>query len=405
MKHDTSDANNNTTGSGFTSLLTSVSKPPTADGGADGYGLGNFTVDTASSDATIVGTTFSSDISFGGSGGNVACGITAVNGANKPTEVEILPTAGGSTNSNRVRDADWAGGTLTLKDTATQTVTLVLNLETTTGSTDLTLLQEGQVAGMTMINGGSGYKVGDTLILDTLAVGQQDGGAWDLSDGSGGVGGSKTFITVTQVGDAGGSGGKGELPLGSPFSIFTGGYGTNIKNPAKNNSNQFIVVEQYGASPTAFVGFNITNGDTFRGETVYNGLAGSRVYLQFMVNTTGYFKDPDGVVRNGIPANIHPYPETAQNYACSKKEIPVYILPGQTWDTELILFNGDALSNTQSNKVTGATVRAFLKYTLYDGPDCLIAMKLLQSGIPITPENVDEFKRKIIETNIMNENS
>tara|TARA_R100000005_G_scaffold75751_2_gene42950 strand:- start:652 stop:1947 length:1296 start_codon:yes stop_codon:yes gene_type:complete len=405
LKHDTSDANNNTTGSGFTSLLTSVSKPPTADGGADGYGLGNFTVDTASSDATIVGTTFSSDISFGGSGGNVACGITAVNGANKPTEVEILPTAGGSTNSNRVRDADWAGGTLTLKDTATQTVTLVLNLETTTGSTDLTLLQEGQVAGMTMINGGSGYKVGDTLILDTLAVGQQDGGAWDLSDGSGGVGGSKTFITVTQVGDAGGSGGKGELPLGSPFSIFTGGYGTNIKNPAKNNSNQFIVVEQYGASPTAFVGFNITNGDTFRGETVYNGLAGSRVYLQFMVNTTGYFKDPDGVVRNGIPANIHPYPETAQNYACSKKEIPVYILPGQTWDTELILFNGDALSNTQSNKVTGATVRAFLKYTLYDGPDCLIAMKLLQSGIPITPENVDEFKRKIIETNIMNENS
>ena len=93
------------------------------------------------------------------------------------------------------------------------------------------------------------------------------------------------------------------------------------------------------------------------------------------------------------------------NYLQSKKEIPVYILPGQTWDTELILFNGDALSNTQSNKVTGANVRAFLKYTLYDGPDCLTAMKLLQSGIPITPENVDEFKRKIIETNIMNENS
>ena len=405
LKHDTSDANNNTTGSGFTSLLTSVSKPPTADGGADGYGLGNFTVDTASSDATVVGTTFSSEIAYGGSGGNVACFVSAVNGANKPTEVQILPQAGGSDNTNRVRDADWAGGTLTFKDTATQTVTLVLNLETTTGSTDLTVLQEGQVAGMTMINGGSGYKVGDTLILDTLAVNQQDGGAWDLSDGTGGFGSTKTFITVTQVGDAGGSGGKGELPLGSPFSIFTGGYGTNIKNPAKNNSNQFIVVEQYGATPTAFVGFNITNGDSFRGETVYNGLAGSRVYLQFMVNTTGYFKDPDGVVRNGIPANIHPYPETAQNYACSKKEIPVYILPGQTWDTELILFNGDALSNTQSNKVTGANVRAFLKYTLYDGPDCLIAMKLLQSGIPITPENVDEFKRKIIETNIMNENS
>ena len=55
-----------------------------------------------------------------------------------------MPTAGGSNNSNRVLDADWAGGTLTLKDTSTGTVTLILNLETTTGS-NLTLLQEGQV--------------------------------------------------------------------------------------------------------------------------------------------------------------------------------------------------------------------------------------------------------------------
>ena len=356
-------------------------------------------MDSASSDVASLATVYSSSVSFGGSGGNVAALVTAVNGANKPTEVQILPTAGGSNNSNRVLDADWAGGTLTLKDTSTGTVTLILNLETTTGSTDLTLLQEGQVNSLSVSNGGSGYKVGDTLILST------SGEAGGLSDGSVDIGGSKTFVTVTQVGDAGGSGGKGELPLGSSFSIFTGGYGTNIKNPAKNNSNQFIVVEQYGATPTAFVGFTITNGDSFRGETVYNGLAGSRVYLQFMVNTTGYFKDPDGVVRNGIPANIHPYPETAQNFACSKKEIPVYILPGQTWDTELILFNGDTLSNTQSNKVTGANVRAFLKYTLYDGPDSLIAMKLLQSGIPITPENVDEFKRRIIEINMMDENS
>lgn len=399
LQHDTTDVNNNTNGSGFTALLTSVIKPPSGDGNPDGYGVGNFTVDSAASDTTTIGTTFTSIA------GNVACVVTSVNGSNKPTAVDILPNAGGGANTNRVPDGTWAGGTLTFTDTATGTVTLILNLETTTGSTDLTVIQEGMVGGMTMINGGSGYKVGDTLIIDLLAVGQPNGQPGNLSDGTVATNGSKTFITVTQVGNAGSTGQKGELPLGSSFSIFTGGYGNNIKNPAKNNSNQFIVVEQYGASPTAFVGFDITNGDSFRGETVYNGLAGSRVYLQFMVNTTGYFKDPDGVVRNGIPANIHPYPETAQNYACSKKEIPVYILPGQTWDTELILFNGDALSNTQSNKVTGANVRAFLKYTLYDGPDCLIAMKLLQSGIPITPENVDEFKRKIIETNIMNENS
>ena len=126
-------------------------------------------------------------MSFGGSGGNVAALVTAVNGANKPTEVQILPTAGGSNNSNRVLDADWAGGTLTLKDTSTGTVTLILNLETTTGSTDLTLLQEGQVNSLSVSNGGSGYKVGDTLILST------SGEAGGLSDGSVDIGGSKTI--------------------------------------------------------------------------------------------------------------------------------------------------------------------------------------------------------------------
>jgi len=391
LTHNTSDSDNNTGGSGFTALLTSVSKPFNGWGTTSMWGVGNFTVDSAASDTTVIGTTFSAI------GENVACVVTAVDGSNKPTAVTILPNAGGGTNTNRVSDGSWTLGTITFQDTATGTVNIVLNLETTTGSTLNATRQEGQVTEISVINGGSGYKLGDTLILST------SGEAGGLSDGSVGIGGSKTFVTVTNVGPAEGSGEKGELPLGSPFSIFTGGYGTNIKNPAKNNSNQFIVVEQYGATPTAFVGYDITNGESFRGETVYNGMAGSRVYLQFRVNTTGYFKDPDGVVRNGIPANIHPYPETAQNFACSKKEIPVYILPGQTWDTELILFNGNSIEG--AGIVTGANVRAFLKYTLYDGPDCLIAMKLLESGIPINPENVDEFKRRIIETNMMDENS
>ena len=65
------------------------------------------------------------------------------------------------------------------------------SLETTTGSTDLTLLQEGQVNSLSVSNGGSGYKVGDTLILST------SGEAGGLSDGSVDIGGSKTFVTVT----------------------------------------------------------------------------------------------------------------------------------------------------------------------------------------------------------------
>jgi hypothetical protein len=42
-------------------------------------------------------------------------------------------------------------------------------------------------------------------------------------------------------------------------------------------------------------------------------------------------------------------------------------------------------------------VAAFVKYTLYDGPDALIANKLLELGVTINPNNVDWYKRTLIE--------
>jgi len=42
-------------------------------------------------------------------------------------------------------------------------------------------------------------------------------------------------------------------------------------------------------------------------------------------------------------------------------------------------------------------VSCFLKYTLYDGPDALIANKLLELGVTINPNNVDWYKRSLIE--------
>ena len=42
-------------------------------------------------------------------------------------------------------------------------------------------------------------------------------------------------------------------------------------------------------------------------------------------------------------------------------------------------------------------LQAFIKYTLYDGPDALIANKLLEMGIAITPDAVDNYKQKVIE--------
>ena len=39
-------------------------------------------------------------------------------------------------------------------------------------------------------------------------------------------------------------------------------------------------------------------------------MSGTRAYIQFYIDTTRYFQDPDGVARQGIPANNFPYPET-----------------------------------------------------------------------------------------------
>tara|TARA_Y100000034_G_scaffold47395_1_gene58374 strand:- start:53 stop:958 length:906 start_codon:yes stop_codon:yes gene_type:complete len=45
----------------------------------------------------------------------------------------------------------------------------------------------------------------------------------------------------------------------------------------------------------------------------------------------------------------------------------------------------------------GDAVAAFVKYTLYDGPDALIANKLLEMGVTVNPNNVDWYKRTLIE--------
>ena len=63
------------------------------------------------------------------------------------------------------------------------------------------------------------------------------------------------------------------------------------------------------------------------------------------------------------------------------------MLPGQVWDV-LIIVTGRAGS--------AARPEAFVKYTLYDGPDALIANKLLELGISVSPANVDWYKRSLI---------
>ena len=165
------------------------------------------------------------------------------------------------------------------------------------------------------------------------------------------------------------------------YSIFIGGVGNNITKPAETTATQFVVIEDISCSPQ-------------------NGGA-----VQVRINTTDYFQNPDVTDMNGIPGLASPYPvgassdggTTADNVLSSFNLYPdVYVLPGQTWTC---LYT--PLEEVQGAKASVATatmgVAAFVKYTLYDGPDALIANKLLELGVTVNPNNVDWYKRTLIE--------
>jgi len=170
------------------------------------------------------------------------------------------------------------------------------------------------------------------------------------------------------------------------YDIFTGGIGNNITKPAETTATQFIVIEDIAASP------------------VLNGA------VQIRINTTDYFQNPDVTNMDGIPGLASPYPRGcnstldltvvtaaavgSENILKSFDLYPdVYVLPGQTFQILYTTSTGTTSTDASSTEV----VSAFVKYTLYDGPDALIANKLLELGVTINPNNVDWYKRSLIE--------
>ena len=114
-------------------------------------------------------------------------------------------------------------------------------------------------------------------------------------------------------------------------------------------------------------------------------------HAQIRINTTNYFQNPGVTAQSGVPGLASPYPRGINNILKTFDLYPdIYVLPGQVWD--VIFTNGGALTATVAN-----TVAVFVKYTLYDGPDALIANKLLELGITVNPNNVDWYKRTLIE--------
>ena len=188
--------------------------------------------------------------------------------------------------------------------------------------------------------------------------------------------------------------------IGQRVSIFVGGIGNNITKPAETTATEFVVIEDIAVTPSLGTLSTMAIGQTVRGllagagaDGVGNGIAGPRAYVQVRINTTDYFLDPDNIPNDGIPGAGSPYPRSI-NFQPSFNLYPdVYVLPGQVWDC-LVTFYSDAFAAAVA--VEGE-LQCFVKYTLYDGPDALIANKLLEMGISINPGNVDWYKRSLLQ--------
>jgi hypothetical protein len=185
---------------------------------------------------------------------------------------------------------------------------------------------------------------------------------------------------------------------GNSVSIFIGGFGNNITKPAETTATQFVVIEDVAVSPTAFQTSSTSIG-TYRGldgGSATNGVYGNRAYIQIRINTTDYFLDPDNVGNDGIPGAASPYPRSTSFQPCFNLYPDVYVLPGQVFDALVTCYQNGAFSTGFTKE--SSQLYAFMKYTLYDGPDALIANKLLEMGISINPGNVDWYKRTLIQS-------
>lgn len=164
--------------------------------------------------------------------------------------------------------------------------------------------------------------------------------------------------------------------------IFIGGIGTNITKPAETTATQFVVIEDIATS------------------------AHANSAVQVRINTTDYFQNPDITDQVGVPGLASPYPRgtasdggvaptAGDNVLPSFSLTPeIYVLPGQTYSVLYTANQSTAITAYGSANTTA--VACFVKYTLYDGPDSLIANRLLEMGITVNPGNVDWYKRSLL---------
>jgi hypothetical protein len=133
-----------------------------------------------------------------------------------------------------------------------------------------------------------------------------------------------------------------------------------------------------------------------------------------IVNTTAYNVNPDGTSNDNsaFPGLAYPFPEGAEIndatgiaagnpgqyvYSMANLNQPIYILPGHTVENKFIPLQAvTGVTNIADFVTPGDSVASFTTFSVYDGPDALIASKLVEMGYPISMSNVDWYKRQLL---------
>jgi hypothetical protein len=164
-----------------------------------------------------------------------------------------------------------------------------------------------------------------------------------------------------------------------PIDIMIGGIGNNLEEPAELRANQFVVIDSVACWPISSA-------------------------INIRIGTTRYFQDPSGIPNPGMTGAAMPFlpSDATQQFIGHYDSLipPIYVLPGQAWGIEYTAtetLNAGSPVPTLNSEIATCSVR----YLLIDGPDMLIAMKLLESNIPISSETIQWYKRTLIRHSLM----
>ena len=187
---------------------------------------------------------------------------------------------------------------------------------------------------------------------------------------------------------------------GTSHSILYGAFG-NVQAGGQTGlikEDHFVVIDKIaskpGISPTDFT--TATSGGV-TSLTSWN----PNMFVNIVIDTTGYYQDPQNVFANGVSGTASPYPRQDQVMPYYDLWPPIYVLPDQTIDIRYTLHNDIIASSTPANwdviPITTMLASVYVEYTHYDGTDAMMARKLMTLGIPITPATVDNFRRLLLE--------